>query len=244
MNKQRVLEQNITTFRDGDVIMVTQSNGRSLPMPMVTFVRYVAKAIDFSAMLTAMGGKADINHTHVVAHITDFTSAVNSAVSAAITALINGAPNTLDTLKEIADKLASDESVVNALISAVAGKADAAHTHTIAQVTGLQDTLNTIPKVHSNTVAVAGGAGNAVFYLTNNGLVDGTPLFTTVKSVLPMVNDSALNYTYGWSLSGATLTVNVKRSTGINVALLGLTLLGVPANVPNGMNVSVLVHGT
>jgi len=43
-------------------------------------------------------------------------------VLAQITSLINGAPGALDTLKEIADQLASDESAVSALTSTVAGK--------------------------------------------------------------------------------------------------------------------------
>lgn len=98
---------------------------------------------------------------------------------------------------------------------------------------------------YTNTVAVAGGAGNAVFYLTSDKTSTGTALYTTVTYVNPVVNDSTVNYTYGWSYNAGTkaLTVNVKQATGINVALLGLTLLGVPANVANGVNVQVLVKG-
>jgi hypothetical protein len=43
-------------------------------------------------------------------------------LEARIAALINGAPGTLDTLKEIADQLGSDESAVSALTTAVTGK--------------------------------------------------------------------------------------------------------------------------
>lgn len=43
-------------------------------------------------------------------------------VTAQINALINGAPSALDTLKELADQLASDESAVSALTATVAGK--------------------------------------------------------------------------------------------------------------------------
>lgn len=102
-----------------------------------------------------------------------------------------------------------------------------------------------IPNDYTNTVAVAGGAGNAVFYLTSDKTSTGTALYTTVTYVNPIVNDSTVNYTYGWSYNAGTkaLTVNVKQATGINVALVGLTLLGVPANAPNSTNVSVLVKG-
>ena len=47
-------------------------------------------------------------------------------VDAQINGLVNGAPGTLDTLKEIADQLASDESVVGALTSTVTSNLQAA----------------------------------------------------------------------------------------------------------------------
>lgn len=48
----------------------------------------------------------------------------DSAISTAIANLINGAPTTLDTLKEIADALAENEDVVDALEEAIGKKAD------------------------------------------------------------------------------------------------------------------------
>jgi hypothetical protein len=48
--------------------------------------------------------------------------ATKQFVAAQIAALINGAPSTLDTLKEIADQLGTDESAVAALTASVAGK--------------------------------------------------------------------------------------------------------------------------
>lgn len=102
-----------------------------------------------------------------------------------------------------------------------------------------------IPVDYTNTVAVAGGAGNAVFYLTSDKTSTGTALYTNVTYVSPIVNDSTVNYTYGWSYNAGTkaLTVNVKQATGINVALLSLTLLQTPNNVANGTSVQVLIKG-
>ena len=96
-----------------------------------------------------------------------------------------------------------------------------------------------------NTVPVS-GSGNAVFYLTNDKTSTGTALFSNIVTVLPIINDSANNYTYGWSYNATTkaLTVNAKVSSGINVAALGLTLLGAPVNVANGTNIQILVKGT
>jgi Polysaccharide deacetylase len=49
-------------------------------------------------------------------------AATKQYVTAQLAALVNGAPGLLDTLKEIADQLATDESGVAALTSVVAGK--------------------------------------------------------------------------------------------------------------------------
>ncbi len=53
---------------------------------------------------------------------TNLQPATKQFVAAQIAALINGAPGALDTLKEIADRLGSDESAVEALTATVAGK--------------------------------------------------------------------------------------------------------------------------
>jgi len=103
-----------------------------------------------------------------------------------------------------------------------------------------------VPKEdYTNTGAIAGGAGNVIFYLTSDKTASGTALYSNVTYVNPIVNDAAINYTYGWTISGdkKTLTVNVKAATGLYVALLNLTLLGTPANVANGVSVSVLAKG-
>ncbi len=96
-----------------------------------------------------------------------------------------------------------------------------------------------------NTATVAGGAGNSVFYLTSDKTSTGTALYTTVTYVNPIVNDSNVNYSYSWSYNAGTkaLTVNTKAAVGLNVALVGLTLLGVPSNVANGTSVQVFVKG-
>jgi hypothetical protein len=49
---------------------------------------------------------------------------IQSQIDASIAALVNGAPTALDTLKEIADQLASDESAVAALTTTVSNKAN------------------------------------------------------------------------------------------------------------------------
>lgn len=52
------------------------------------------------------------------------SEAVDAKISAAISELIGGAPETYDTLKEIADYIASHEDVVTALNAAIGNKVD------------------------------------------------------------------------------------------------------------------------
>lgn len=96
-----------------------------------------------------------------------------------------------------------------------------------------------------NTGIITGGAGNIIFYLTSDKTSTGTALYTNLTYVNPIVNDSTINYSYGWSYNSGTkaLTVNTKSAIGLNVALVGLTLLGIPGNAPNGTSVQILVKG-
>lgn len=81
--------------------------------------------------------RASTSHTHTqaeVAGLTDAlaerptTTAMNTAISTAISNLVNGAPETYDTLKEIADYISSHQDVVDTLNAAIGQKADKATT--------------------------------------------------------------------------------------------------------------------
>lgn len=77
--------------------------------------------------------KAEKSHTHAQADVTGLadaltarptTEAMNTAISTAISGLIDGAPETYDTLKEIADYIEAHKSVETALNEAIGKKAD------------------------------------------------------------------------------------------------------------------------
>ena len=74
---------------------------------------------------TALGTRID---TEITARTSAVAAAVTTAASytdAQVAALVNSAPATLDTLKEIADQLAADESAAAALVTTVGTKATA-----------------------------------------------------------------------------------------------------------------------
>lgn len=77
--------------------------------------------VDVAAILLTLGSKAD-------------SADLGPAISAAIDALIEGAPAALDTLAEIAAKLADNDDAVAALVGALATKASQADLDNLAGV--------------------------------------------------------------------------------------------------------------
>lgn len=84
-----------------------------------------------ASIASDIAGKAAASHTHAISEVTGLqdtlntlatTEAMNSAINTAISNLIGGAPETYDTLKEIADYIAAHEDVVTALNAAIGAK--------------------------------------------------------------------------------------------------------------------------
>ncbi len=92
---------------------------------------------------------------------------INTAISAAIADLIDGAPGTLDTLKELADELANQESAASALTTAVGNRVryDAAQT------------LDSTQKAQANT-----NIGSLSLVNSGDPDTDLAALYTTAKS--------------------------------------------------------------
>lgn len=60
--------------------------------------------------------------------------ASTKAIADKVNELLEGAPEAYDTLKEVADALEAHDDAASAMISQIAGKADAEHTHTTAEI--------------------------------------------------------------------------------------------------------------
>lgn len=265
-------QQGITSLRASDLIEMSQTNGRKMKMPVFVLINYVKSCTDdlmssvstmvydfvTSAQLAAgLATKANTSHTHVSADITDFATSVDGRVNTKITALINGAPAALDTLKELADQLATDESAVAALVTTVAGKANAVHTHVIGDVTGLQTALDGKAALYNAGTLVANAkfltrsvtltaAGTATIYLTDNGLIGGNALFpTAVLGMQPVVNDATTIYPVSRVISNGnkTCVLTVNKAATPLLSLLGLNILAAPTAAPIGATVELLFIG-
>ena len=88
--------------------------------------------VENKVVTAAINNKADISHTHSANEVgADPIGSAESALASSkeytdseIAGLINGAPTTLDTLKEIADAMSENQTVVEALNTAIGSKAD------------------------------------------------------------------------------------------------------------------------
>ena len=137
----------------------------------------------------------------------------------AITSLVgNATPESLDTLKELADALGNDPNFSTTVANSIAGKADKDHTHTDATITnsgfmsssdkikldGIQENANNY--VHPDTAGYkhipAGGAvGQGLVYSE-----DGTAVWGTVSNTDQYVKNN-LNTTAKAYITGTTSAV-------------------------------------
>lgn len=81
---------------------------------------------------------------------------VDSKISAAIDGLIGGAPETYNTLKKIADYIATHEDIAEALDSAIGGKVDKVEGKGLSSedfTTALKNKLESLPEITAEQVA-------------------------------------------------------------------------------------------
>jgi hypothetical protein len=92
------------------------------------------------ATVASTNSYTDLINKPTIPSITGLAS--QTYVNTQINNLINGAPGTLDTLKEIADQLSTDQSAVAALTTVVNSKASTASLATVATTGSYSDLIN------------------------------------------------------------------------------------------------------
>lgn len=131
----------------------------------------------------ALAGKASSTHNHDSAYDakgaadTALASAKTYADSAAATVkndLLNGAGTAYDTLKELGDLIVDNKDAIDALEEIASGKANASHSHAIADVSGLQSALDG---------KAAASHGTHVSFSTTAPVMDGTASVGTASTV-------------------------------------------------------------
>ena len=110
---------------------------------------------DVRELQDVLDGKAPKAHTHTIAEIkdliwsldqkvsiTDLEASTKRYASVKIAELVDGAPESLDTLREVADAFKEQDDAIQAVFVELGKRAMKSHTHPIGDVTGLQTALD------------------------------------------------------------------------------------------------------
>lgn len=144
----------------------------------------------------------DTKHLHVLSGTAGTTTKLANMSDIPAPVDISGKADKTYVDTELAKKQTKgDYATTSALTSGLEGKANSSHTHTIANVTGLQDALNTASTNASNAIPKAG----------NRGVIAGYEQWTKAGAT------TTLNVSSGDSLlmeaAGAAATINVQASS-------------------------------
>lgn len=91
------------------------------------------------------------------------TDVIRQEVTDQIAAVVDGAPADLDTIREVSEYAQENRGITDMLNAAIGQKADKAHTHAVADVTGLQAALDgKAASSHSHTTSQVTGLDAAL----------------------------------------------------------------------------------
>ena len=126
---ERAVRFDIPQTLDSDEQLQARTN-IAAPSAAALTAEAAARTAADTANAAAITAEAATRATAITSEVTNR----NTAIADAINALVAGAPGALDTLKELADKLADDDDALAALTTAIAAKASQAALNTLASV--------------------------------------------------------------------------------------------------------------
>lgn len=158
-----------------------------------------AQIKDYAGHNGVLAYATDTKHLHVLSGTAGTTTKLANMSDIPAPVDISGKADKTYVDTELAKKQTKgDYATTSALTSGLEGKANSSHTHAIANVTGLQDALDTASTKASNAIPKAG----------NRGVIAGYEQWTKAGAT------TTLNVSSGDSLlmeaAGAAATINVK----------------------------------
>ena len=167
------------------------------------------KALSSNISLSASDVGADANGSA--------SSALTSAKSytdTAIANLINGAPTTLDTLKEISDAMAENDEVVEALNAAIGTKVD--------KVSGKGLSTNDYTTAEKNKLAgIAAGANAYSLPAATSSVLGGVKVGSNITVSSGTISLTKANVTAALGYTPPTTDTNTTYSAGTGLSLSG-----------------------
>lgn len=153
-------------------------------------------------------------------------SSVVGYVDEKVAALVDGAPETLDTLKELADALGNDKNAVTTLTTAIGKKADASALETLQQtVEANKGNADTVSGKVDALDAILKGFGGTDEPATVKSALEELKTTLTTKVDQNTVNTSIASAVNKFALSGSendsNLTISLDFGEGDNSVQLG-----------------------
>lgn len=147
--------------------------------------------------------------------------------------LLNGAGTAYDTLKELGDLIVDNQDAIDALEEIASGKADASHTHTVANITDLTATATEInymdgvtsnvqaqldgkaatSHTHSTATTSAAGFMTADMVTKLNGIATGANKTTTDSSLSTSSTNPVQNKVVATAINSATSAISANTSS-------------------------------
>ena len=147
--------------------------------------------------------------------------------------LLNGAGSAYDTLKELGELIDTNVDAIDALETVAAGKADKTHTHTIANVSGLQSALDG---------KAASSHGTHVSYSTTAPVIDGTASAGSASTVArsdhkhPTDTSRASKTEFDTHTGNTTVHITSAERTNWNAAKTHANSAHAPSNAEKNQN--------
>ena len=179
--------------------------------------------------------------TDASAKLTEAKTYADSAAAKVKSDLLNGAGTAYDTLKELGDLIDDNVDAIEALETVAAGKADAVHTHAIADVSGLQSALDG---------KAASSHGTHVTYSTTAPVMDGTASVGTATTVArsdhkhPTDTSRAAKTDLDTHASNTTVHITSTERTNWGTAYTHSQAAHAPSNAQANVIESIKVNGT
>ena len=171
---------------------------------------------------SASEAKASENRAQELADAFD-VEALRAEIEARIADLVDGAPDALNTLREIAELASSNKTVQEQLTEAIAGKADKVHTHSQSQVTGLSTALNNkADKTHTHETSQVVGLDNALADKADKAHTHAQTEVTGLSTALSNKADKTHTHTQA-QVTGLSTALNGKEDKGHTHASADIT---------------------
>ena len=141
---------------------------------------------ELKASLNSIDLTKIIDDAKTATNLTWSSTQINTAINAAVAALVNGAPEALDTLKELGDAIATNQSAIEALQTIASGhvKYDAAQTLTTEQKTQARANIDAASTAEVAAAKKAGTDAQATANTNKKSIGTMANLKTTAKSSL------------------------------------------------------------